>query len=187
MGSLLRTLPTRELTGHAFISSAGKGRSKSTGNWAGSAGPAIVRNPACGEGGHAIVKWLHQCVGIGSDDGVGLERFTGGFVFPRLPEAGEGEEGTILQGDGVGLFCFRVELLPLVKPVGGDEAASALHGFAKGGACGDGFGFGVDGGVGDLRILRPEGNEAPAEDGEFSLAGFGRRCARWAAGFGAPR
>lgn len=37
-GLLLRTLPTSLLTRHAFISSAGNGRNKSTGNCAGSAG-----------------------------------------------------------------------------------------------------------------------------------------------------
>src|SRR5208283_1284363 len=37
---------------------------------------------------------------------------------------------------------------------------------------GDGFGFGVDGGISNFGILRPERYKAPAHDGQLPLAGF---------------
>src|ERR1019366_9969559 len=64
----------------------------------------------------------------------------------------------------------RTELLPLVERIGGDEAAAALERFAKGRLGGGFFGAGVDGCESAFGGFSPVGHEAPAEEGELTLA-----------------
>jgi hypothetical protein len=116
------------------------------------------------------VESLGNLVGIGGDDSKGLEGL-GVLGFPGFPKAGEGVGLAGTESDGEGALGFGIEFLPLIKSVGGDETAALLEGFAIGGLDDDFFGAGVEGGVAELGVLGPEGDKAPAGDGELARAG----------------
>jgi len=56
---------------------------------------------------------------------------------------------------------------PLVEAVDHDEAAAALERIAEGRGLGEGLGPGLDALAGDLGVLGPPGDEAPANAGEL--------------------
>ena len=48
------------------------------------------------------------------------------MVFPCVPQTSEGKGLAVAHAEGEGLFRLGIQLLPLKKAVGGDEAAVAL-------------------------------------------------------------
>ena len=98
---------------------------------------------------------LHQFIGIGGQDGKGLERHAF-FWLPALPQAGEGVWLAALEGNRIGLFLLGVQALPLVEGIGGHQAASLLQRLAVGGLRGCFLRAGVDRAVGELRVPGPE-------------------------------
>lgn len=95
------------------------------------------------------------CVGSGGEDGEGLQYFRRSGRLPTVPKRGEGERVRSGGGDGVRLFGFRVELLPLIKTIGGNQTALAFEGRAKCGRSGDGFRTSIKSGEANLRVFRP--------------------------------
>lgn len=110
----------------------------------------------------------HEFVGVGGEDGEGLERGSV-LLVPALPEAGEGEWLARFERDAEGLLVFAGDALPLVEAVGGDEAASGLERGAKGGLGFNLFGACVDGVYADGRVPGPAWNEPPARGCEHTL------------------
>ena len=116
---------------------------------------------------HAVVDGLHDFVGSGSEDGESLQRCA--FArLPTLPESGEGIGFAGVEGDGEGLFCLGVNLLPLVKCVGGHQAAARLQCLAEGGLAGGFLGARVKGREVWLGVLGPEGHQPPALQSKLS-------------------
>ena len=124
---------------------------------------------------HPVVDAGHLLVGGGGDDRRRAQRL--GLVRPRrphprrrgspdLPQPGEGERLVVGAVDEVRLLVLLAgEPLPLVEPVGRDEAPALGERPLEGAAGGDGLGPGVDHPVADLRVLGPEGHEAPVPGG----------------------
>ena len=76
-----------------------------------------------------------------------MQPLVGLLVVPGIPEAGEGKGAVLANGKGVRLLLLRPEDRPLKKTICGDEAAAAtLERFTPGRLCGDGLGFGIEGG-----------------------------------------
>ena len=117
---------------------------------------------------HAVVDGGHEVVGLGGDDGAGMDD----LVLrrgPLLPETGHGE-GTLIGQADVGRRLFFALFFPLVEAAGWDQAAAMLEGGSVRRLVGDGLGPGVDHAAADLRILGPEGDQAPAERLQVALA-----------------
>ena len=110
---------------------------------------------------HAVVHRAHQCIGVGGDEGGGLQR-RAVRRLPVFPQAGEGEQPLALQADEPRLLA-RGRGLPFVEAVGGDEAAHAAEGAAEGRL----LGHRLAARVGELRrhrgVLRPGGQQAPLD------------------------
>ena len=121
---------------------------------------------------HAIVDGLHDFIGAGGKDGEGFQRraLSG---LPTLPESSKGEGFAGLESDGEGLFRFGANLLPLVKAVGGHQAAALFQGLAEGGLAGGLLGAGVEGCVAQFGVPGPEGHQTPALQGKLPAAATG--------------
>lgn len=117
----------------------------------------------CGnDDGHAVVNGFEEIVGLGGDDGEGVDG-AGFGVGPAIPEAGEGEGGAVDQADAHGNLGFS-GTLPFIESVSDDQASAFLERLAEAGFLSDGFGSGIDEAVADGCIVGPVGDEAPAHE-----------------------
>src|SRR5690242_6774741 len=91
------------------------------------------------------------------DDGEGLAG------LPAFPQPSEPEGSSVAHDDLIRLFSAALELHPLMKAVGYDQAAPAAEGVSERRLSRGSFGHGVDRAVADLRILRPVRHQVPAE------------------------
>lgn len=114
----------------------------------------------------AVVDTRHKGVGCGGEDAVGEVHFACAGIGPLLPDACHAEEGAATEVDEVGQFFF-FDLLPLVKPGAGHEAAPPGYGSLEGGLVPHvlatavvGHGLHLAGGI---RVAAPVGYEAPGE------------------------
>src|SRR5690606_9592224 len=94
-------------------------------------------------------------------------------VVPHLPQTREGERLLAPEADSIRLLgrALPGRLLPLVKGVGGDEAAPLLHRAAEGGLLQHALAARVDHAIADGLILRPRWHQPPAELLELAAAG----------------
>src|ERR1700733_6832317 len=117
---------------------------------------------------HAIVQRGDNMVGIGGDDREALHPLADGGIFPAFPQTGEAIGLAAGERDSEWLLVFWVQLLPLIKCVRGHQAAATLKRFTEGRGGRYGLGLGIDGGVGDARVLRPVRNQAPTHEDDLA-------------------
>src|SRR5215470_1082601 len=109
------------------------------------------------------MEWRTDLVGCRGNYRARLDRLAGGAILPSLPQAGEAEHAAVLHNDRIGLLGLRVELLPLVEAVRGNDAAAFSEGVSEGRLLRNRLGLRVDIAEAYLNILRPPGHKTPAQ------------------------
>src|SRR5205814_2461000 len=100
-----------------------------------------------------MVDGVERAVGLGGDDGGGLQLFAV-RSHPAFPYAGEGDRAAGPWAHDIGALVAAV-LPPFVETVGGDEAAAALHGVFERRLVVDRFAARVDEQAKPARVLDP--------------------------------
>jgi len=128
------------------------------------------------------VVFFDYGVGLGGEDGESLEHgrwrpegvgeefgLFGLGAVPAFPEAGEAEYFLAGEVEEEGLFLAGaiVAVVPLIKTVGGDEAAAFAPGVTEGGVLGSGLASGVEEFGADFLVVRPMRDESPAHGAQF--------------------
>lgn len=116
---------------------------------------------------HTVMNWLCELIGLGHDDGAGIDTLP--LPRPVFPNACEREGLAVLDTDEVRLLG-AFALSPFIVAIDRDEASSETEGVSEGRLLGDGLRAGVDGAVADLRLLGPVRDQAPMQGHELSAA-----------------
>src|ERR1019366_8794201 len=89
-------------------------------------------------------------------------------ISPAVPQASEGKERIILQAEVERLLGI-LRPLPLVKPIGGNQAAASFERLPERGLAGYNLRPSVDQPVADAKVLRPVRDQTPACERETAL------------------
>jgi len=117
---------------------------------------------------HAVVQAGHQVVGPRGKNGAGLKSLRAVLAFPAIPQPGESQRLAVLPENVVRLLFF-LPFLPFEEAAGRNQAAPVPKGGAKSRGRMGGFGTGIDGLKSDRRLLRPEGDQPPLQQGQGPL------------------
>src|ERR1017187_7038745 len=120
--------------------------------------------------GHSVVYRLHQLIRVCREDGERSQLLSCRSVLPYFPEASECEHRVVLDFNREWLFVLLIDLVPLIEQIGRNKTTPLLPCFAEGRARSNSLGLGVDGAERCLSVLRPEGNESPPHDAQFTFA-----------------
>ena len=88
--------------------------------------------------------------------------------LPVLPEPSKGEGAAIAEANVEGLLPPLLSL-PLIKPIGQEEAPPLFEGPAEGWLRRHRLGAGIDHAIPDGRVLCPRRNETPAMQARFPV------------------
>jgi|SRR5687768_3043335 len=125
---------------------------------------SIVREPLAfvlraQDNRHSIVNRCDEHIG-GACEYAECSQGFADRVTPCFPDASECERRLIYERDAVRHLSVS-GLLPFVKPVSRNKAATVTEGGSKGRLCRSGFTPRIDQACADLLILCPRGNESP--------------------------
>ena len=113
------------------------------------------------EDGHSVVEIGDHLVGRCGDDRAAFERGSAARG-PAFPEPGEGKCPTVLEMNEVGAFAI-LGGDPLIETVRRDQASASLDGGSKRRLLGDRLCAGIDHLRADCHVLRPGGDQTPAD------------------------